>query len=180
MPIDKIELFMDLAVEQAMIALDAGDYPIGAVLVVDGRIFPSRNTRHTSNDKKAHAEVNAIKMADDFSGGHEKTIYVTLEPCGMCARALMDFGIQQVYYLLEDPVNGGIKEMPGVGVVKLDRPDYRRLMMEWLERNKTLYPEHYDYFTRLYGSIPNENMLAAVPISSREDVESTRAGNARI
>ena len=145
MTIDPTDSFMDLAIEQANLALAAGDYPIGAVLVVDGQRFCARNTRNTGKDKKAHAEINTLKMAQDFAASKEKTLYVTLQPCTMCAKALMDFGIRQVYFLLEDPINGGC--MPGVSVIQLDRPEYRRQMVDWLRNNKGLYPAYYSYFT---------------------------------
>lgn len=145
---EQIDLLMNRAVEQARLALDAGDYPIGAVLVIDDEIIHARNERNTCNDKNSHAEINAIQMAGDKWRAKEKVLFVTLEPCGMCARALMKFGISRMYYILDDPVNGASKEMQ-CPIEKLEKPDYLRLMAGWIENYREKYPVHYEYFKKL-------------------------------
>ena len=83
--------FMAKAIDEAKIALSMGEVPIGAVIVADDRIIArAHNLTETLNDVTAHAEMQAFTAAADFLGGKylkECTLYVTLEPCQMCAGA---------------------------------------------------------------------------------------------
>src|SRR5688500_10549730 len=87
------ERWMDLALEEAMRARDLGEVPVGAVIVRDGELIASgHNLTATSNDPSAHAEMVAIRRAAQ-AVGHWRlldcTLYVTLEPCAMCAGAIV-------------------------------------------------------------------------------------------
>jgi tRNA(adenine34) deaminase len=85
------EQFMKAAIDQAHIALENGDVPIGAVIINQNKIIAKGyNQRHKLNDPTAHAEIIALTAAAEYIGNwrlHGCTIYVTLEPCCMCAGA---------------------------------------------------------------------------------------------
>lgn len=92
MPGNKDEQFMRAALEEAMKALDKQEIPIGAVIVCDETIIArAHNLTEILNDPTAHAEMQAITAATSWLGGKyltDCTIYVTVEPCAMCAGAL--------------------------------------------------------------------------------------------
>jgi len=83
--------FMKWALQEAELALEKGEVPIGAVIVANNQIIArAHNLTETLNDVTAHAEMQAFTAASDFLGGkylNECTLYVTLEPCQMCAGA---------------------------------------------------------------------------------------------
>jgi tRNA(adenine34) deaminase len=83
--------FMQLALEQAHAAAQAGEVPVGAVVVRAGEVIADgQNSPVTSSDPTAHAEVNAMRAAAKALGNYrleDCTLYVTLEPCAMCSRA---------------------------------------------------------------------------------------------
>ena len=104
------ERFMRLALQQANYAAERGEVPIGAVVVVDGKgIARSHNMTETLTDPTAHAEMQAITMATDAFGGKyltDATIYVTVEPCPMCAAALGWAQLGRLVYGASDPKRG--------------------------------------------------------------------------
>lgn len=101
---------MRKALDEAMAAYDEGEIPIGAVVVCQGRIIArTHNLTETLHDVTAHAEMQAITAAADALGGKyltDCTIYVTVEPCPMCAGALGWSQIPRVVYGTEDPKRG--------------------------------------------------------------------------
>jgi len=106
------ERFMAAAIEQAVAAQEAGDVPIGAVIVRDGEILAAaHNRRAIDSDPTAHAEMLAIRAAakalDDWRlTGCE--LYVTLEPCAMCAGAIVLARLDRVVYGAPDPKAGAV------------------------------------------------------------------------
>lgn len=98
---------MGLALDEARAALDHGDVPVGAVLLVDGRVVARRhNERETTNDPTAHAELLALRdaaLALKRWRLDDATVVVTLEPCPMCAGALVNARIGRVVYGASDP-----------------------------------------------------------------------------
>jgi tRNA(adenine34) deaminase len=86
------EFFMKKAIQEATLAFEKGEIPVGAVVVIDNRIIAkSHNLTEMLNDVTAHAEMQSITAAANFLGGKylkNCTLYVTLEPCQMCAGAL--------------------------------------------------------------------------------------------
>ncbi len=102
--------FMQLALRQAHAALDAGEVPVGCVIVHDGEVIGrAHNQRETLQDPTAHAEVLAITQAAAHleSWRLENTrMYVTLEPCPMCAGAILLARIPEVYFGATDPKAG--------------------------------------------------------------------------
>ncbi len=105
--------FMDFALSQARAAAQRDEVPIGAVLVLDGRIIASSGNRTRElNDVTAHAEIAVIRMACDELGQERlpgADLYVTLEPCTMCAAAISFARIRRLYYGAND-VKGGAVE----------------------------------------------------------------------
>ena len=110
------EYFMKKAIEEADIALSKGEIPIGAVIVIENQIIArAHNLTETLNDVTAHAEILAITAAANYLGGKYLdgcSIYVTLEPCQMCAGALYWSRISNLYYAAKDSKRG-FKAMRG-------------------------------------------------------------------
>lgn len=104
--------FMDVALEEAQAAASRGEVPIGAVVVKDGTIIArAGNETRALNDVTAHAEILAIRRASQFLCDERLTgadLYVTLEPCTMCAAAISFARIRRLYYGAEDPKGGGV------------------------------------------------------------------------
>jgi tRNA(adenine34) deaminase len=104
------ERFMKEALAEANRALARDEVPIGAVVVCDGKIIArAHNLTETLNDPTAHAEMQAITMATNAFGGkylERATIYVTIEPCPMCAAALGWAQMKCVVYGAADPKRG--------------------------------------------------------------------------
>jgi tRNA(adenine34) deaminase len=104
------EYFMKKALDEAEIAFDKGEVPVGAVIVINNVIIArSHNLTELLNDVTAHAEMQTITAAANYLGGKYLigcTIYVTLEPCQMCAGALYWSQISKVVYGASDEQRG--------------------------------------------------------------------------
>jgi tRNA(adenine34) deaminase len=114
------EDWMRAALNEAKAAADAGDVPVGAV-VIDARgalVASGRNRRELAQDPTAHAEVDALRRAA-MSLGHWRlpgaTVYVTLEPCPMCAGALVNARVARVVYGCPDPKAGAVDTLFTIG-----------------------------------------------------------------
>jgi tRNA(adenine34) deaminase len=109
------EKYMKLAIEQAQIAEENGDVPIGAVIVYKNQIIgKAYNQREQLQDPTAHAEIIALTQAAAFLESwrlHGSTMYVTLEPCPMCAGALVLARIDRLVYGCDDPKTGAVKSL---------------------------------------------------------------------
>ena len=115
---------MDAALEQARLALAAGEVPIGAVLVIDGEIVARGYNQPVSTcDPTAHAEVLVLRAAARRVGNYRLTnadVYVTLEPCLMCVGALIHARVREVMYGAAEPKTGALVstvkalEIPGL------------------------------------------------------------------
>ena len=106
----KDEFYMRRALDEAQEALQQGEIPIGAVVVCKDRIIArAHNLTETLTDVTAHAEMQAITMAANMLGGKyltECTLYVTVEPCVMCAGALGWAQVPRIVYGTNDPKRG--------------------------------------------------------------------------
>jgi tRNA(adenine34) deaminase len=104
------EYFMRKALDEAVTALDHEDVPVGAVIVHDGRIIArGHNQRELLGDPTAHAEMIALTAAAEAVGSWRLegcTMYVTLEPCPMCAGALVQARVSRLVYGASDPKAG--------------------------------------------------------------------------
>lgn len=106
---------MRAAIEQAVAAEAHGDVPIGAIVVRDGAVIAARhNERELTGDPTAHAEVLALRDAAQVVGHWrllDCTLYVTLEPCVMCAGALVNSRIGRVVFGATDPKAGAVESL---------------------------------------------------------------------
>lgn len=104
------ELYMDMALELAKEAAAEGEVPVGCVIVRDGQVVArGRNRRETEKTALGHAEIEAIAEACKALGGWrlwDCTLYVTLEPCSMCAGAIMNARIPRVVFGARDAKYG--------------------------------------------------------------------------
>ena len=104
------EKFMKEALKEAKKALDKEEVPVGAVIVKDGKIIPrAHNTKESKNDSTCHAEILAIQKACKKLGAWrllDCEMYVTLEPCSMCAGALINSRIKKLYIGADDAKTG--------------------------------------------------------------------------
>jgi len=104
------EHFMQQALKQAALGYEKGEIPVGAVVVANHTIIAkAHNQTEQLNDVTAHAEMLALTAAFDKIGGkylHECSMYVTLEPCSMCAGALFWAQLGKLYFAASDPKRG--------------------------------------------------------------------------
>jgi tRNA(adenine34) deaminase len=102
--------YMDLALTEARKAWEAGEVPVGAVVVKDGEVIATGfNQPIGRHDPTAHAEVNALRAAAEKLGNYRLPgceLYVTLEPCAMCSGAMMHARLARVVYAAQDPKTG--------------------------------------------------------------------------
>lgn len=107
---DQDERFMYLAINEAQKAASLGEVPVGAVIVQDKKVIAEGyNLRETGKDALCHAEIMAIQKACQILGGWRLprcTMYVTLEPCPMCAGAVINARIDRVVFGAYDPKAG--------------------------------------------------------------------------
>lgn len=110
--------FMREAFKLAQRALEAGEVPVGAVVVADGRIIgKGYNLTETLHDATAHAEMQAFTAAAEYLGGKyltDCTLYVTLEPCCMCAGAAYWTQVSRIVYGAADPKRGCTRVKPSL------------------------------------------------------------------
>jgi len=104
--------FMDMALDEARAAAAAGEVPIGCVIVHDGEAIARAGNRTLADrDPTAHAEMLAIRAASTALGSERLVdcdLYVTLEPCAMCAAAMSFARIRRLYYGATDPKGGAV------------------------------------------------------------------------
>lgn len=109
---DSDDRWMRLALEQAQLAARAGEVPVGAVLVADGRIVATGfNQPISACDPTAHAEVVALRAAARALGNYRlpgTTLYVTIEPCAMCTGALVHARVQRLVFGAAEPRAGAV------------------------------------------------------------------------
>jgi len=122
--------FMGEALIEAKIAFDKGEIPVGAVIVLNNEIIArAHNLRESLNDPTSHAEIEAIKLASQKLNSwrlNDCDLYVTLEPCPMCAGALIQSRIRKVYFGAFDPKSGAISSV----IKLLDEPFNHKIEYE--------------------------------------------------
>lgn len=105
--------FMRQAIELAANAAGQGEVPVGALVVRDGKVIATgTNAMRSTSDPTAHAEIVAIRRAAELLGNQRLDgcdLWVTLEPCAMCAGAISHARIGRLYYAAPDPKGGGVE-----------------------------------------------------------------------
>jgi tRNA(adenine34) deaminase len=141
------ERHMRLALGEAERCAEHGDVPIGALVVRDGEVIGSAgNERELRGDPTAHAEVLALRQASEALGGWriaESTLYVTLEPCAMCAGAIVLARVSRVVFGTADPKAGAAGSV--LDVLAEPRFNHRPLVESGLlaEESATLLKEFF-------------------------------------
>jgi tRNA(adenine34) deaminase len=114
-PTGNDELWMEEALRSAQRALEAGEVPVGAVVVCDGKIVGRGWNRNiTDSDPAAHAEIVALRAAGAAMGNHrleDCELFATIEPCPMCAGALVHARIKRLVYGADDPKAGAVQSV---------------------------------------------------------------------
>ena len=109
---------MDIALDEARAAAARGEVPVGAVIIRDGAVIAKAGNRtRETNDPTAHAEMLVIRAACATLKQERLTgcdLYVTLEPCPMCAAAISNARIARLYYAAADPKSGGVAQGPRI------------------------------------------------------------------
>jgi len=112
---------MTLALEQAVLAEQAGEVPVGAVVVLDGEVIARAGNRSVSwHDPSAHAEIVALREAGQRLGNYRlpgATLYVTLEPCPMCLSAMVHARLERVVFGASDPKTGALGGVSDLSVL---------------------------------------------------------------
>jgi tRNA(Arg) A34 adenosine deaminase TadA len=107
---------MELAFTEAEAAAARGEVPVGAVVVAAGKVIAQAGNRtEEQNDPTAHAEILALRAAGAVCGSprlSDADLYVTLEPCAMCAAAISFARVRRVYFAAYDPKGGGVDHGP--------------------------------------------------------------------
>jgi len=107
--------YMQMALEQAKLAALAGEVPVGAVLVTkNGQVFTGHNAPISLHDASAHAEMRVIRAACSAHKNYRlpgSRLYVTLEPCAMCAGAIIHARIKRVVYAASDAKTGAVESL---------------------------------------------------------------------
>jgi tRNA(adenine34) deaminase len=115
---DRDEEFMRLALAEAEKALQAGEVPVGAVVVRGGEVIASAHNGPVGlKDPSAHAEILALRRAASAEGNYRlagTTLYVTIEPCLMCAGALIHARVSRLVFGATDPKGGAVVSLYGV------------------------------------------------------------------
>ena len=132
------EEFMAEALNEAYEALAIGEVPVGAVVVKDGRVLGrGHNLRETVNDPTAHAEIIAVRAASDELNAWRLEgcdIYVTVEPCAMCAGALVLARIRTLVFGARDPKAGACGSI--MNIVQDERLNHRIEIVEGILRDE--------------------------------------------
>ena len=138
--------FLDVAIEQARIGRDEGGVPIGAALVVDGRVVGSGHNRRVQQGSAIrHGETDALEEAGRLAASvyRRSTMYTTLSPCDMCTGAILLYGIPRVV-IGENRTFMGAEDLlrsRGVEVVNLDSPECKALMDEFIAAHPEVWNE---------------------------------------
>lgn len=138
--------FLGVAIEQARLGRDEGGVPIGAALVVDGRVLGAgRNRRVQEGSAIRHGETDALERAGRLPASvyRRATMYTTLSPCDMCTGAILLYGIPRVVVGENETFMGGEDYLRsrGVEVINLDSPECKALMAEFIERYPDVWNE---------------------------------------
>jgi tRNA(adenine34) deaminase len=149
---DSDNYFMTIALEEAKLAFDKDEVPIGAVLIKDNEVIArSHNQRELKNSPISHAEIEVIEQASQVLGSWrliDTTLYVTSEPCIMCIGAIIHSRIKRLVYGCSEPKMGAVKSIAKLlDINELHhKPEYKGAVME--EESKALLQEFFKKLRR--------------------------------
>ena len=168
------EKFMEAALVQARAAYDAGQFPVGCVIVQDGRVISSGARAGTAGElaffsEIDHAEIRALKALEGFEGEFrpgDAVIYCTMEPCLMCFAAIILSGIKTIVFAYEDAMGGGT----GVDLTTAGPlyGDARVRIVPHVLRQKSL-DLFYKFFNKEANLYWKGSLLEAYTLSQQED-----------
>lgn len=138
--------FMQAAIEEAKIGLQASGIPIGSVIVIDGKIMGrGHNQRVQKNSAILHAEMDCLENTGRLSAKEYQraTLYSTLSPCDMCSGTVLLYGIKKVIIGENETFKGPEKYVKsrGVEIINLDDKECKDLMTKFIENNPELWNE---------------------------------------
>ena len=149
----KDKLFMERAFELAVESFDDEEVPVGAVIVKDGKIIgEGRNKVISKNDVTSHAEINALRNASKNTNNYRLNdclMYVTLEPCHMCAKAALDARLSSIVFAAKEPKTGSIVSVDNFldkgSIVLIDDinfPEVEKGTKDFLDKTKSTFKVH--------------------------------------
>ena len=139
-----MDMFMQIAIEEARRGLQEGGIPIGSILVKQGQILGrGHNKRVQENDPIMHAEIDCLRNAGRVGPYRDTVLYSTLMPCSLCAGAVVQFGIKKVLVGESKTFRGAkpLMEEHGVEVIDLDLEECKHVMEEFIQNNPELWSE---------------------------------------
>jgi cytosine deaminase len=141
---DTDQVFMKMALEQAIASYDEGGLPIGAIMVESGKVIAKGyNRRVQEGDPIAHGEMDCFRRAGRRQHYSDITLYTTLSPCMMCSGTVLQFGVPRVVVGENQNFPGNIDFLMqhGVEVILLNDPDCISLMSQFKENHPDLWDE---------------------------------------
>lgn len=164
-----INKYFDIALKEASKAYDLGECPIGAVIVRDGKVIAkAHNLRENKEDPLGHAEILAIKKASKKLGVwrlDDCEMYVTLEPCLMCAGAIINARLKKVYFGAEDKRNGAVKNNLDTFNTFTHKPEYEYIHQEECGKILTNFFKDLRYNLDVYNINIQTKRLLLRPLS---------------
>lgn len=140
----RIDKFMQAAIDEARKGLAQGGIPIGSVMVKDGKIIgQGHNKRVQELNPILHAEIDCLQNAGRIGSYKDTILYSTLMPCYLCSGAIVQFGIKKVYTGESETFPGGkeFMESHGVEVIDLNLEECKELMRNFIKNNPVLWNE---------------------------------------
>jgi len=130
--------YMNYAVKEAYKAAKKGDVPVGAIIVMDGKIIArAHNKREKNNNAIEHAELIAIsKACKKLKTWHLNNciLYSTMEPCMMCSGAIIQSRIREIHYIIDNNQFGFINNIKNINIIKEENEEYRILLKNFFKQ----------------------------------------------
>ena len=130
--------YMNYAIKEAYKAAKKGDVPVGAIIVMDGKIIArAHNKREKNNNAIEHAELIAIsKACKKLKTWHLNNciLYSTMEPCMMCSGAIIQSRIREIHYIIDNNQFGFINNIKNINIIKEENEEYRILLKNFFKQ----------------------------------------------
>jgi len=139
---DTVEKYMEIAIKLAQKAAKKGEIPVGAIIVKNGKIITKAyNKKETKNDCTKHAEIIAIQKASRKLKNWrllDCEMYITMEPCKMCAGAIEQSRISKIFYAVENSNFGNSTEIKNVEIIKgMCEKESKKLLKEFFKKKRS-------------------------------------------